>query len=71
MGYMSLIAECVRCNRVFTCNPDLVPSVRINGVKEPICKDCIEPINKLRAKLGNELIKPLPGAYDVEETDDY
>ncbi|KKL65145.1 hypothetical protein LCGC14_2157880, partial [marine sediment metagenome] len=34
MGYMLLFATCCNCKSTFTCNPDLVPSLMIDGVKE-------------------------------------
>jgi len=44
-----------------------VPSVRINGTKEAICKACVERINALRKQNGLEPIQPLPGAYEPGE----
>lgn len=62
--YMTCMAECVGCRNVFSFNPDLVPSIMINGFKEPICKNCIKRINPQRIANGLEPIVPLPGAYD-------
>lgn len=69
MGYMSAIAPCVRCHKVFTFNPNLVPSIRVNNVKEPICKECVEWANPLRKEKGLPLIAVLPGAYESEEVE--
>ena len=49
MGYAFLMGACGCCHRTFSCNPVKVPSFRFDGVtKEPICKTCIEIINKKR-----------------------
>lgn len=44
-------------------NPKLVPSVRINDVKEPICRQCIEFANPIRAEKGLPPIEAHPDAY--------
>ena len=58
--------HCVVCGRAFSFNPELVPSVRVNGVREPICRTCVERSNGERVKKGIPPIAVLPGAYDVE-----
>lgn len=42
MGYVTLFCTCVNCGQLFAANPDLVPSVRVRGVKEPVCRPCME-----------------------------
>jgi hypothetical protein len=37
-----LIGTCINCGCTFGCNPNKVPSVRINGNREPVCKDCMD-----------------------------
>ena len=63
-GYYFATAACVNCGHLFTFNPDLVPSVRVNGVREPICKACVDYANPVRVKNGLEPIRVLPGAYE-------
>ena len=63
MGYMLLIATCCNCKGTFTCNPDLVPSLKINGVKEPLCRPCTERWEVIHNQTGT--IKP--GAYEAQE----
>ena len=67
MGYMQAFGPCVNCGRVFGFNPELVPSIRVNGVREPVCKVCIDRANPIRIENGLEPIVPLPGAYDATE----
>lgn len=50
MGYMLAYGECVNCRRMFSFNPDRVPSVRVNGSREPVCLGCVEAANPERAK---------------------
>jgi len=64
MGYVYAMGECIACGGIFTFNPMCVPSIRIKGEREPICKVCIERINVLRKEKGFEPIVPLPDAYE-------
>ena len=55
MGYVIATGPCAVCGAVFGFNPKRVPSTSaITGKKEPICKKCIETINKKRVAIGNE-----------------
>ena len=45
------------------CNLDLVPSIRVHGVKEPLCRACAEEWERIHDKHGT--IKP--GAYEPQE----
>jgi hypothetical protein len=67
MGYMLCMGECIRCKKLFTFNPDRVPSVVVNGHREPICRECVEYANPIREQRGLEPIRILPGAYEAEE----
>ena len=64
MGYAFCTGRCYCCKRVFSFNPVKVPSVRINGVKEPVCRSCIEAANPERVKNGLEPFVPHPDAYE-------
>lgn len=64
MGYVFCMGPCIGCGNYFSFNPDRVPSVRLNGVREPICKICVETSNPLREEKGMDPITILPGAYD-------
>lgn len=39
-GYVTLTAHCCACGSLVTCNPARVPSLRIDGVREPLCRPC-------------------------------
>jgi hypothetical protein len=67
MGFMLAHGECYGCKRFFSFNPDLVPSIRINGNREPVCQSCVDAANPQRLKNGLPPIEVLPGAYDAQE----
>jgi len=67
MGWMFVLGECYGCGRMFTFNADHVPSIPIDGVREPICRDCVERANPERVKNGLEPIVPHPDAYEPQE----
>lgn len=67
MGWVFLTADCIACGRTFTCSPSKVPSVRVEGKREPVCRPCVESANRIRKENGMELFTILPGAYEAEE----
>lgn len=67
MGVYQCFGQCVGCKRVFTFHPHRVPSITINGTREPICLDCITRVNPKRIANGLEPVVPLPGAYEPAE----
>lgn len=64
MGYVFCTAPCYGCGKLFTFNPNLVPSIRVAGKREPICADCVAAANPEREKRGLPLITVAPGAYE-------
>lgn len=62
MGYAFVVGECFSCGAMFTFNPNAVPSIRVNGVKEPVCRSCIESANPIRAAKGLPEIEIRPDA---------
>jgi len=70
MGYAFMVGNCLVCKQMFTFNPVLVPSHRVNGVKEPVCKHCIDAANPVRKKKGLPPLTYAPGAYEpVDENE--
>ena len=68
MGYMMVVGPCIGCGRVFSFNPNSVPSCSaVTGKREPICRDCVDRVNPMRAKHGLAPIVPAPDAYDAAE----
>ena len=69
MGWMVAISACFGCGRPFSYNPDLVPSIVVEGVRQPICGNCVELANPRRVANGLDPIEVLPGAYTEQEVD--
>lgn len=69
MGYMMVFGTCYSCKRPFSFNAEYVPSVRIDGVREPVCRTCIERVNPKRIANGREPIHIHPQAYEAQEVD--
>jgi len=70
MGYMMGMAPCIGCRQVFAFNPIRVPSIRVDGQREPICRNCVERVNPQRVKNGLEPIVPHPDAYEAADEDE-
>lgn len=70
MGYAICTGPCICCNRIFSYNPNRVPSTRaMTGKREPICRDCFEAVNLARAEKGMPPFALLPDAYEpIDET---
>lgn len=66
-GYVFVMAPCYCCGLIFSFNPDRVPSIVVDGEREPICADCVERVNPQRVANKLEPIVPLPGAYGPAE----
>jgi hypothetical protein len=65
MGYALCMGTCFACHKTFGFNPLRVPSLHINGAREPICRECVEAANPMRIANGLEPIVPAPDAYDA------
>ena len=67
MAWMAVIADCCICGIRFSFNADHVPSVRVHGEREPICRDCVRRANVIRKEHGLAPIFILPDAYEPQE----
>jgi hypothetical protein len=65
MGYALATSHCIGCGQIFSYNPVRVPSIRINGSREPICLPCVKLVNPIRVKNGLDPIVPKPDAYEA------
>ena len=63
-GFAYAMSECYGCKRMMTYNPTHVPSIRINGQREPICLQCVHQCNPARVKNGLAPIIPHRDAYE-------
>jgi len=66
-GYAMVYSSCGNCGKSFGFNPNYVPSIRdTSGVKQPICKPCIEWANVEREKRGIPTFPAIhPQAYEA------
>jgi hypothetical protein len=62
---VSLLGPCIVCRRPFLFSPTRVPSVRVEGRREPVCRDCLDRVNRERVAQGLEAFAVAPDAYDV------
>lgn len=77
MGYVTLMAPCFFCGKIFGSNPHKVPSVKVrngvpdaNGIREPVCKACVERLNKKLAAEGRPGWTVTADAYEaIEESE--
>lgn len=67
MGWMYVLGECWSCGRLFGFNAERVPSIRVQGERQPVCRHCMERANMRRVAAGLEPLEILPGAYDPSE----
>jgi len=63
MGYLMLLADCFLCKKLFTSNPDYVPSYQ----GEPVCEACMRQANLQRERLGLAPHPIHPDAYSPQE----
>ena len=61
MGYLTMIAHCIACKTLIQFNPYKVPSLVVNGVKEPLCINCANRWNQLHPENARPI---LSGAYE-------
>jgi hypothetical protein len=66
-GFMMVLGPCVGCGRLFTFSAERVPSVIVNGHREPVCQMCVDRANPERIANGLDPIVVLPGAYEGDE----
>ena len=70
MGYAIVFGPCYQCKQPFGYNPNHVPSLRINNVREPFCRTCIEYANVMRQLRGLESHPIHPEAYEpIDESE--
>ena len=65
MGYAVCFGVCCACHNPMSFNPHKVPSIPINGVREPVCKSCVGVYNAMRKQKGEPEFQIPPGAYDA------
>lgn len=65
MGYCYCVGFCIACKTPITFNPVRVPSLVVNGQREPLCERCFNRWNELhRTSKGLPPEPLLEGAYE-------
>lgn len=67
--YVLCFGHCAQCGSSFGFNLEHVPSVPIDGVRQPICRDCIDEANARWAAAGEETFQVHPDAYKPGPSD--
>lgn len=66
--FLFVFGTCVACRTPITFNPDKVPSIRVNGEREPLCLSCHGRWNQIhRVSKGLKPIPVEPDAYEPAE----
>jgi hypothetical protein len=68
--WMIVLGECAACGRLFGFSPSRVPSVRIGGEREPVCRDCMGMLNARRVEAGMRPWRIHPEAYAPDPVGD-
>ncbi len=63
--YVTVYGFCCGCGSLISFHPNKVPSIRVNGTKEPVCRNCIEAANAQRVAEGGEPFVIDPDAYEA------
>lgn len=63
-GYSIILGPCVNCGTLFGFHPHYVPSIPINGKREPLCRSCYERWRELHPEVEHTLH---PDAYEPME----
>lgn len=69
MAWMQVIGNCIGCGVLFSFNAHHVPSIPIEGVREPLCRDCVNRLNRELIDRGRDPIWVHPDAWEPEQVD--
>jgi hypothetical protein len=67
MAWMIVTSPCWSCGQLFSYNADWVPSIRIDGKRQPVCEGCMRIVNEGRRQAGLEPHFVHPDAYEPQE----
>ena len=71
MSYMMVVGACVSCRAFITFHPDFVPSIRVEGEREPLCRACFTRWNEIhRVSKGLEPLSLHSQAYVGDPNDE-
>ena len=64
MGYAIVTGSCIGCQKLFGYNPHRVPSIRIDGVRQAICRSCAGIVQDNQRRDGLDVTEIHPEAYE-------
>jgi hypothetical protein len=67
MGYALMFGQCVACKLMISFNPHAVPSIVVNGKREPLCRSCAERWNELHPENARPIRDDAYEAIDENE----
>jgi hypothetical protein len=70
MLYALAWSPCAVCKKPFGYNPKRVPSITIKGIKQGICKECIEMANEVFREKNEPEFQIHPDAYGAIKTEE-
>jgi hypothetical protein len=62
---MRVMGVCACCAAIVSFDPDRVPTIKINGQKQPLCESCVGEANARRNLLKLQPIVIPEGTYDA------
>jgi hypothetical protein len=68
MAFMYGHGHCINCRARISFNIDFVPTLRVNGEREPLCRSCHAKWNEIhRTSKGLDPVPLHPEAYEPQE----
>ena len=68
MAFLYVHGACIACQTPLSFHPDYVPSIRVNGEREPLCPRCADTWNEIhRTSKGLPPISVHQDAYEPLE----
>lgn len=67
MAFMYCHSRCAGCRALIAYNPDLVPSLKINGERQAICLVCLTRWSEIHCP--DNPVVPHPDAYEPQEVE--
>ena len=65
--FVYMMATCCNCERVISFAPTKVPSLMIEGKREPLCRSCAERWNEMNPEKARPIQE---GAYEPQLEDE-
>lgn len=63
-GWIMMHGNCAACGTRVAFNPNKVPSIRVHGVREPLCAACVVKANTKAKAEGKPEFQIPEGAYE-------